>query len=199
MTSTAYTAPLTGAGVIRDFTLADSTGHATTTVTVAAGSTGTASLVYTPLNGFNAAIVTTCAVQGTAPTGVTCTAPASFTLSGTAAVTQTVSFATTSRVKTSGIALESFARSPWSATILLVLTGLLMLLAGRARRLARISGLLVLLLAIFLPAMGCGGSGSGGGGGGSNPNGTAAGTYTYTVTATSGTVTHAETVTLVVQ
>jgi len=192
----ANVAPLTGVGVVPGFTLTDSAGKSTTTVSVAAGSTGTASLVYTPVGGFSGAILTTCAAQGTAPAGVTCTAPATFTLSGTAAVTQTVSFATTSRVKTSGIALESIRRSPWSAALLLTLVGLLMLLAGRTRRLARIGGLLALLLAIFLPAIGCA---KGGSGSSTNPGGTPAGSYTYTVTATSGTTSHAVTVTLVVQ
>ena len=49
-----YVAPLTGVGVVPGFTLTDSAGKSTTTVSVAAGSTGTASLVYTPVGGFNA-------------------------------------------------------------------------------------------------------------------------------------------------
>ncbi|HEU5342199.1 choice-of-anchor D domain-containing protein [Edaphobacter sp.] len=198
----ALTAPLTGTGTTPttpDFTLTDSAGHATTTITVAAGSTGSATLVFTPVNGFNAAIISTCAAQGTAPAGVTCTAPASFTLSGTAAVNKTVSFTTTARTSSGGIALDSIPRSPWTATALLSLIGLVMFLAGRTRRLARLAGLLTLLLALFLPALGCGGSGSGGGGGGGGNTGTPAGTYTYTVTATSGTLSHTETVTLIVQ
>ena len=170
-------------------------GGASETLEAVALATGTATLVYTPFGGFGGTIATTCTAQGTAPIGVTCSAPASFALSGTAAVNQSVSFTTTSRILTGGIALGSLKRSPWSAALILTLVGLLMLLAGRTRRLARISGLLVLLLAIFIPAIGC----SGGGGPRNNPNGTPAGSYAYAVTATSGTLSATETVTLVVQ
>lgn len=193
--SNAATASATLSGTGAGFTLTDSQGNTSTTVTVAAGATGTATLVYTPFGGFSGTIATTCTAQGTAPIGVTCSAPASFALSGTAAVNQSVSFTTTSRILTGGIALGSLKRSPWSAALILTLVGLLMLLAGRTRRLARISGLLVLLLAIFIPAIGC----SGGGGPRNNPNGTPAGSYAYAVTATSGTLSATETVTLVVQ
>lgn len=193
------TPTLTGTGVVPDFTLTDSAGHTATTVTVAAGATGSATLVYTPINTFNASVTTTCTAQGTAPSGVTCTPPAAFTLSGTAAVNKTVSFTTTARTSAGGFALGSIPRSPWTATVLLALLGLVMFLAGRTRRMARVAGLLTLLLALFLPAIGCGGSGGGNNGGGGGPTGTPAGTYTYNVTATSGTLTHTETVTLVVQ
>lgn len=195
--SNVLTAQLTGTGAAADFTLTDSAGKTTTTVTVAAGATGSSTLVFTPLNGFNAAISTSCTAQGTAPAGVTCTAPPTFTLSGTAAVNQTVSFATTARTSAGGISLGPITGSPWSASIVLALTGLLMFLAGRTRRMARLAGLLALLLAVFLPAIGCGGKGSGGGGGGGG--GTPAGSYTYNVTATSGGISHTETVTLTVQ
>jgi hypothetical protein len=209
VSSAANTVPLTGTGTAAaaaDFTLTDAAGKASTSVTTAAGSSGTATLVFTPVNGFNAAISTSCAAQGTAPTGVSCTAPATFTLSGTAAVNQTVSFSTTARIRSGGvaaggIALGSISRSPWQTTVALALAGLLMLFVGRTRRLGRrlyrIGGLLALLLAIFLPVLGCGGSGNH-----STPaptQGTPAGSYNYTVTATSGTISHAETVTLVVQ
>lgn len=194
--SSAATASLSGVGA--GFTLTDSQGNTSTTVTTAAGSTGTSTLVYTPFGGFTGTITTTCAAQGTAPTGVTCTAPQSFALSGTAAVNQTVSFATTSRILAGGLALGS-SRSPWSAALVLAIAGLIMLLAGRTRRLARISGLLILLLAIFIPAIGCSGGGGSNGGSHNNPNGTPAGSYTYNVTATSGSLTATETVTLVVQ
>lgn len=195
---------LTGTGVAPatpDFTLSDSAGHTTTTVTVAAGASGSATLVYTPINAFNASVATTCIAQGTPPAGVTCTAPAAFTLSGTAAVNKTVSFTTTARTSSGGFALGSLPRSPWTATAILALLGLVMFLAGRTRRMARLAGLLTLLLALFLPAIGCGGSGGGnnGGGGGGGNTGTPAGTYTYNVTATSGSLSHTETVTLVVQ
>ncbi len=194
----AATATLTGTGTTPDFTLADVSGDTSTTVTVVAGAITTATLVFTPINGFSGTIATTCTAQGTAPTGVTCTPPASFALSGTAAVNQSVSFATTARTASGGLASGSFNRSPWSTAILLALSGLLMFLAGRTRRLARISGLLILLLAIFIPAIGCSGGGSSNGGGGGT-TGTPAGSYTYTVTATSGSISHSETVTLVVQ
>jgi hypothetical protein len=82
------------------------------------------------------------------------------------------------------------------------MTGLLMVMAGRARKLGRLSflgrlgGLLVLVLAVCSGVSGCSGGGSVPA---VNPNGTPAGTYTYTVTASGGSVSHVETVNLTVQ
>jgi hypothetical protein len=79
-----------------------------------------------------------------------------------------------------------------------------MLFASRSRRLGKLTlrgtGLFTLMLAICIPAIGCGHKSptttppttS------TNPNGTPAGTYSYTVTATSGTISHTEAVTLTV-
>jgi hypothetical protein len=194
----ALTTQLTGTGTVPDFTIAGSSG---TTLTVAAGSSGSIGLTFTPANGFNTSVAVTCTAQGTAPSGVTCTAPASFTLGGSA-VTQNVSFTTTSRTLSSGLALNS-NNLTWTSLALFSLSGILMLLAARARRMGRVSmvrlnrmgGLFALILAFCFPVIGCGGSS----GPKTNPNGTPAGTYTYTVSATGGSQTHTQNVTLVVQ
>lgn len=201
--ATTLTASLTGTGVVSDFTVGGTT---TTSVTVAAGQTGTVSLTFTPVNSFNGTITLTCAASGTAPTGVSCTPPAAFTL-GASATTQTVSFTTTARTTSSGLAFGSTG-SRTTTLLLLSLSGILMLLATRARslgrsslqRITRVGGLLALVLALLIPAVGCSGSSSNNGNGtGTNVNGTPAGTYTYNVTATGAGQTHTQAVTLVVQ
>jgi hypothetical protein len=145
-------------------------------------------------------VTLTCAPTGTAPAGVTCTPPAAFSLT-TSAVTQNVAFTTTPLLKTtSGLSLatgnRSPWRSPWTSTLTFAMAGLLMLFASRSRRLGKLTlrgaGLFTLLLAICIPTVGCIKDKP------TNPTATLAGTYNYTVTATSGTITHAETVTLTV-
>ena len=83
-----------------------------------------------------------------------------------------------------------------------------MFFAARSRRLGqfsvRMTGLLLLLLAVCLPAIGCGGNSPGSttttGSTTTNPNGTPANPYTYTITATAANgATHQEIVTLIVQ
>jgi hypothetical protein len=147
------------------------------------------------VNGFTGTLTFTCAATGTAPAGVTCTPPSSFNL--TAATTAAIVFTTTSRVNSAGMASLTGGRSPWNSAGLLAAAGLLMLLAGRARhlgRFTRIGGLLALMVALLLPAIGCNDSKSS-----ANPGGTPAGSYTYTVTATSGNLSHTEAVNLTVQ
>jgi predicted extracellular nuclease len=196
--ATTLTTTLTGVGAAPDFTIAGSSG---TTVTVSAGNSGSVGLTFTPAYGFNTSITITCAAQGTAPSGVACSVPASFTLGGSA-VTQNITFSTTSRTLSSGLALNGNGLT-WTSLALFSFSGILMLLAARARRMGRasmvrlnrIGGLFALILALCLPAIGCGGSS----GPKTNPNGTPAGTYAYTVTATGGSQTHTQNVTLVVQ
>lgn len=188
-------ATLTGVGLMPDFTVADAAGKTATSVSVTAGSAGTVPLTFTSVNGFNGTIGLTCALGGTAPTGVTCAVPASFTLAGTSGV-QNVTFTTTSRSTAAGFAMTG-GSSRGEAFVLLGLAGVVMALAYRARRLGRlagIGGLVAVLAAILcLGAAGCGGTAY------SNPNATLPGSYTYTVTATGGGISHAETVTLIVQ
>jgi uncharacterized protein len=192
---------LTGTGALTpDFTLADSTGKTSTSVTVAAGSSVAASLVVTPNAAFTGTVAITCAASGTAPTGVNCAVPAAFALNPTIVATTNVTFSTTSRTTTSGFSLTG-NRSRSITALTLGMAGLLMLLVARTRRLGKLTvraaGLFTLLLAICIPAIGCGHKASTPTTT-ANPNGTPAGTYTYTVTATSGTITHTETVTLTV-
>ncbi len=118
------TASLTGTGVpAPDFTLTDSAGKTSTTITLNGGTSGNVALVLTPTSTFTGTVTLTCASTGTAPVGVTCTPPAAFALAGSA-VTQNVAFTTTSRLvgTTSGLSLASGNRwrtesppspSPW--------------------------------------------------------------------------------------
>ena len=201
--SSALTSTLTGTGALApDFTLADSTGKSSTSVTVTAGSSVPAALVVTPNATFTGTVTLTCAASGTAPTGVTCAVPAPFALNPTIVASTSVTFTTTSRTTTSGFSLTG-NRSRSITTFTLAMAGLLMLFASRSRRLGKLTvraaGLFTLLLAICIPAIGCGHKAAGTTTTTTtNPNGTPAGTYTYTVTATSGTIVHTEAVTLTV-
>jgi hypothetical protein len=195
---------LTGTGALTpDFTLADSAGKSSTSVSVNAGSSVAATLVVTPNASFTGTITITCAASGTAPTGVSCAVPAPFALNPTIVATTNVTFSTTSRTTTSGFSLTG-NRSRSIATLTLAMAGLLMLFASRSRRLGKLTvrgaGLFALLLAICIPAIGCGHSGPPATTTTTNPNGTPAGTYAYTVTAkdSSGAITHTEAVTLTV-
>jgi hypothetical protein len=185
-----FTGSLTGTG--QDFSVGDATGSGSTTVTVAAGSSVNVPLTFNAISGFTGTITLTCTAPTPAPVGVTCSVPPALTLSS-ASATMAVTFATTSRVLSSGI-------SGSSPTALILTVGIggagfLILLARRRTRIAGWSGgLLLLALVIWMPLTGCAGHAPV-----ANPNGTPAGTYVYTVTATSGSVSHAETVMLVVQ
>jgi predicted extracellular nuclease len=188
---------LTGTGApAPDFTLTDSTGKTSTSVAVGAGSSTSLALVLTPNASFTGTVTLTCAATGTAPTGVTCTPPAAIALT-TSAVTQNVTFTTTSPTTASGLSLVTGNRSRWITTLTLATAGLLMLFAARSRRLGKLTlrgaGLFTLLLAMCVPTIGCIKKSPA-----TNPNGTTAGIYNYTVTATSGAIVHTQAVTLTV-
>jgi len=194
--ATMLSSTLTGTGLVPDFTLGDGSGASTTSLTLASGATGTVSLTFTAVNGYTGTISLTCTPPANPPLGVTCTAPGTFTLSGTS-TTQTVTFATTARFfSSSGVA----GSGGWALSLggLIGVAGLGMLFARRKYRLDgrmwAVVGMLLLALAVCLPMSGCSSSLPR-----VNPNGTVAGTYPYTVTATSGSLVHKETVNLIVQ
>jgi predicted extracellular nuclease len=197
--STALIATLTGTGApAPDFTLADTTGKTSTSITLAGGASGNVALVLTPNSSFTGTVTLTCASTGTAPVGVTCTPPAAFALAASA-VTQNVAFTTTSRLvgTTSGLSLPTGSRSRSITALTIAMAGLLMLFASRSRRLGKLTlrgtGLFALLLAICIPTTGCIKKSPA-----INSSGTQPGIYTYTVTATSGTIAHTQTIALTV-
>ena len=196
---------LTGTGApAPDFAVADTTGKTSTSLNVTAGTSGKVALVITPNSSFTGTVTLTCAVTGTAPAGVTCTPPAAFAV-GASAVTQNITFTTTSRLGTAtgGLSLTTGNRSRWITASTLAIAGLLMLFASRSRRLGKLplrnftirgAGLFTLLLAMCFPTIGCIKKSPP-----INNTGTTAGTYTYTITATSGAISHTVSVTLFVQ
>ena len=198
--STPLSSALTGAALVPDFTITDAAGKTTTSVVLAAGVSGSVTVVLTPNSTFIGTVTMACAIaSGTAPSGVTCTVPAPFALSASA-VSQNVTFTTIPRVITPGGLSLAGNRSRWALTLTLAMAGLLMLFASRGHRLGRLTvrgaGLFTLLLAFCVPAIGCNNNNSSGTS--TSFTGTPAGTYNYTVTATSGAVVHAETVALTV-
>lgn len=140
-----------------------------------------------------------------APTGVTCSVPASKTFDAVALTSFTVAAKTTSRTIAAVHPPASGPRSgSWSWSLAMTMLGIVVLPGLRPRKTAMKRYLFLLPLTFCLLLASCGGGGTIGGGnsgGGQqgNPNGTPAGTYTLTVTATSGSTTQTVPLTLVVQ
>lgn len=175
---------------------------ATTSATVAPGSTATYALTLTPTNGFSGTVKLTCTG---APAEATCTpSPASVTIANSTAASSTVTVTTTAA---SALPMIPPAR-PWNGgnrlwIFGLGLSGIMLLLAGlwlRSRRKGWVpalsSGVGSALLGLSLAGCG-GGSSTPPSNPISNP-GTAAGSYTLTVTATSGVITQTQSLTLTV-
>ena len=171
-------------------------------VSVAAGSTGTATLHLGSINGFNAAVALAC----TAPTGMSCSLnPASVTVNGNTTAALTINASTpASSVKTTGSLarrMEWLAASGGAA-----LAGVFLLGLPAHRRRWR-SMLTLVCLAILAAGIGCGGGGNSSGTPPTTPTPppttgatpTPAGTYTIVVTGTQGTLlVHAIAVTVIV-
>ncbi|MEG9431204.1 lamin tail domain-containing protein [Terriglobus sp. ADX1] len=197
--ATVSTVSLTGTGVApADFTMGDSSGNATTSLTVSAGLSGTVSLKLTSTGGFAGSVAFTCAASGTAATGVTCTVTSPVTLAAAGTANATVTLTTTARTQasTSGLTFTNGSGGMASLLLAALLAGVVMLV-GRKGRVTRMGGLLMLLFALTVGVTGCGSSSHLNTS--PNPNGTPNGTYTYKVTATSGSTSHVETINLTVQ
>jgi hypothetical protein len=182
-TSTAVSVTVTS-GSTGDFTISLSP----TAATASAGASATLTVSITPSGGFNQAVNFACTGL---PVSATCSfSPATVTPSGTAAVTTTLTIATTASSSLRGEPGIWQSASPeiaWGV----VLFGLGGLLKGRKRWRHCLRSLQILCVAtILFHLMACGG--------GSSQN-TSPGTSTVTVTATSGSLSHSATVTLTVQ
>jgi hypothetical protein len=150
---------------------ADFTLSGTSAVSLTAGSSTSASLTITPLDGFNQAIHLSCTGL---PAGYTCTVPATLTLAATTSVT--VTFASTSA----------------TLAVAIPLAFLILLVPGRKERvnffaslrLKRLAALAIVALAATL-ANGCTSAGQ-------NSGSSAQGSQSYlaTVTASSGAISH---------
>ncbi len=196
VTSSASVAALTLSGTALpppDFSLLNSSGAATGSLTLAAGSTSGYSLTLTSLNGFSGSVALTCAASGTAPVGASCaiTSPVVLAAAGTGSTVAIIS--TTARTYSTKLLGLPNAIRPLSLMLLALTCGVLIMLR-RAGLKARLGGLLVLLFAALVGLSGCSNDQST-----TNPNGTPTGTYTYIVTATSGGITHTATINLTVQ
>ncbi len=169
-----------------------------TSLVVAAGQSGTATLTVTPSGGFTGAISLSCAITPTAPSDpATCSVPASVNISGSGPQTTTLTVNTTAP----NAAINPGRRSLWTSVNGAALACILLVgIPARRRRWSCRLRMLVLLFSVIGTSLGCGGGGSvGGGGGGGGGGGTTPGTYTITVTGTSGTLTQTGTVSLTVQ
>jgi len=168
------------------------------TTTASHGASGTSTITVSARNGFTGTVDLTCS-PSSASAQLSCSLnPASLDMSS----------GTTNNIKTSTLSITTAANlemplqwkrtGTWFAT-----TGGLfaaVLLGGISSRRRRLLGTVALLFVVVLAGVDCGGgSGGGGGGGGGGGAGTPVGTYTVTVTGTSGSISHATTVSLVVQ
>lgn len=175
-----------------------STALAGSQMSLSPGTTGIATLNVTSVDNMSGNVTFACSGL---PSETTCTfSPASVAVSGTAPSASTTLTVQTTAPKTSS--LEGPVRGAALLAFGFMLMGGIFVAGGdsRNRKVRLIVGALV-LFAIFLPFVGCGGGGGGGGGGsgGHSDPGTPAGTYTVTVTATSGTLSHNFTFSLAVQ
>lgn len=164
--------------------------------TVAAGS-ATVYVLGIGGGGFSGVVNMTCTG---APTGATCSVPASVDVSATNVNDVSVNVTTTARTSAG---LKPVQKEPlrwfW-ATAVLGLVGIPLRNRERRKRYQRYAWVLPVVLVMFISS--CGGSSnssSNNGGSQTNPNGTPAGTYPLTVTATSGTTQESIILSLVVE
>jgi uncharacterized repeat protein (TIGR03803 family) len=151
------------------------------TVTIAAGQSGTATFTVTPMNGFNSQVSFTCSGL---PSEATCSfAPSSVTPSGSTPVSSTLTVSTTA----ASAALRGPNRAHYlTYALLLPCFGMIFSFAARRTPVLRGSRFLGMLALVALAAglTSCGSSSNGN----SGASGTPAGTSTITLTAsTSGT------------
>jgi hypothetical protein len=169
-------------------------------LTVKQGASGSVTFTVTPQNGFTQAVSFQCD-NSTLPQGVTCSfSPASVTPNGTAAVTSTLTIATTGATATAldRRTTHGFGWLPGGAVLALLLFGI----PGAPRRFW--SGILMLVvlsigcgITIGGGIIGCGGGGSGNTGGGSHAaNATPPGAYSIQVTTSAGSATDTSPVTV---
>jgi uncharacterized repeat protein (TIGR03803 family) len=189
-------------GVIFRLTAPDFTiGANPATLTIGSpGQQGTTTIAITPKGGFNQTITFSGASCSGLPTGASCSfSPSSVTPSGGAVYT-TLTIATTAT--SSAIPYWPLVHKQ-SLFLALVLPGLFVLVpTSRGKRWSakEIGVMLVLLLGFSLIGLnGCGGGSASGAGGGGGGGGTPVGTYIVTVTATASSLSHATTLTLVVE
>jgi len=174
----------------KDFTLASST---LSPSSGSAGSTATANITVTAVNGFNSAVALACSI-----TPVVTTAPPTCSLSpasvtpGANPATSTLTITTTA-AKAASLSPRQSPAAPLYAVWLPIPAMALAGLGLGARRRKLCTGLLcVMMITLILLLAGCGGGSttSGGGGGGGGTSGTPPGTYTVTVTGTQGALSH---------
>jgi hypothetical protein len=170
-TSSTGTQVLGLSGIGTDYTIATTT----PSVTVVQGSTATYSIAFTPIDGYSNTITLGC--SGLAIPGTSCAGNATVTLGPG----KTVNFHVTTTPKNyNGVLANGLAPNAWGvrATWAMGACGLLLLvLAGRTRRLARSAGLFALLLALLWPTGGCSGKQPV-----PDPDATPPGTYTFSLT-----------------
>ena len=169
-------------------------------VTVAAGGTGTSTVTITPQNGYTGTVAW--AVSSNPSSSSLCFSMGSATVSGTSAVTASLTVKTSSSAcgtaanldatesrKFAGLLVRTDARNDWPSSLLGFTQAGLALVAvvligwgGRRSRPLRVAGCALILIALGLMSQGCSGTSSSPSG---PPSGNAAaGTYTVTILGT---------------
>jgi len=167
-------------------------------VTVAPGATtgNTSTITVTPSNGFTGTVNLGCSISPTAASDpATCSfSSPSVTISGTTAVTSTLTVTTTA-ASSSALTHPKLPGEPWYAAGGATLACLLLFgIPARRRKWRALLGMLVFLAFLSGGFLACGGGSSGGGNTGTTP-----GSYTITLTANSGSVSASNIINLTVQ
>jgi hypothetical protein len=182
---------ISGTGSSASFSLA-----ASPIAAVTPGASATSTITITPGGGFTGTVALSCSITAS-PSGAVdlpvCSVGQPAAISGTAAVTSTLTIHTTAATTAAVHPLQQLFAVGGGATLAVAC---FFCLPIRRRKWQSLFGLM-LVLAIGLAAVGCGGNGTSVGHGGTG--GTSAGSYTVTVTGTSGSLTASTTVNFTVQ
>ena len=176
---------------VSDFSFGPATGSSTSQ-TITAGQAATFDLTLEASASFTGIVNLSCAIAPILSAAPTCSVPSSVQVSGSGSQSVRVRVGTTAPVVTSALPLGSPSASSRLPGIL-VLLGTVLLCSLSRKRISLLANAMLVMTVVGLAACGGGNEGR------RSFQGTPAGTDTIKITASSGTLSHSETLALVVQ